>query len=689
VARVRPPRHGIIVRVTVEKVFRFLYLPLALLVSRVCCANPSTPVILISVDTLRADHLSCYEPARRPTPQIDSLTNKGTVFTQVSSPFPLTLPAHASVLTSTDPAETGVQDNGVPLKSSAVTLATVLKKAGYATGAFVASFVLDRRFGLNQGFDVYEGPVDLHNRLDAGPMERKRPGAQVVQAATRWLERNSDGPFFLFLHLYDLHLPYDLPQNPALRHGEAGYSAELAYEDRVLGDLFAFLVRRHLFEKALIVFTSDHGEGLGDHGESTHGYFIYQSTLHVPLIIHWPAGFSRSPRARVEEPASLLDVAPTILDAAGGTAPREMHGRSLIAGAAGRDVYSESLYARNHFGCATLRSLRDGRYKYIEAPKPELYDLSADPKELHNLYGQQASKAAAMAQRLAALRAGSAPTSVARPAPPKSDAVRALRSLGYLSGPAPAGGAESRIDPKDRIADFERFYSALSLTSAGKLSESGTVLRSLRDKYPGLADIRFNLGLNHQRLGDFAQAALEFQAAVELAPTDAQSRFELGFCNFRLGKPDDAIPPLKAALALEPWYTRAEEALAEISIQKKDYTQARAYLNHLLSIDPGSYTAHYNLGILAAMEGNWSEAQQRILSALRTDPSSAEAHDTLGKIYFQRGELESARQQFQDAIRLAPNLPVAHYDLALVLQKQGKTDEAEKELQAAKQAHSR
>jgi arylsulfatase A-like enzyme/Tfp pilus assembly protein PilF len=627
-------------------------LALLLFASQLCFAA-STPVILISVDTLRADHLSCYQPARRPTPHIDSLAAKGTIYTQVSSPYPLTLPAHTSLFTSALPATTGVQDNGVPLAANAITLATVLKKAGYATGAFVASFVLDRRFGLNQGFDTYEGPVDLHNRLDAGPVERKRPGAQVVEAATRWLERNSAGPYFLFLHLYDLHLPYDLPQNPALRHGETGYSAELAYEDRVLGDFFAALARRQLYDKALIVFTSDHGEGLGDHGESTHGYFVYQSTLHVPLIAHWPAGFSRAPKDRVDEPASLIDVAPTILDAVGIPTPKEMRGRSLIA-PAGADIYSESLYARNHFGTASIRSLRSGNYKYIDGPKPELYDLAADPKELHNLYDQQRQQAAKLAERVATFRG--APTA-AKPAAPKSDSARALRSLGYLSGPASSGGAEPRIDPKDRAADFERFYTALTLAASGKLSESDALLRPLRDKYPGLAEIRLNLGLNQQRLGNFAQAAIEFKAVVDQAPSDAQGHFELGFCYFRMGKPDAAVPEFKSALSLEPWYTRAEEALAEITLQKKDFPQARTYLNHLLSIDPGSYTAHYNLGIMAAMEGSWNEAQQQIQAALRTDPRSAEAHDTLGKIYLQRGDQIAARKELDEAARLAPKSP--------------------------------
>lgn len=297
--------------------FRFAFWPLAALVGQACYAAASTPVILISVDTLRADHLSCYQAGRKPTPHIDELARKGTLFSQVNTPFPLTLPAHTALLTSLYPFTTGVEDNGVPLGSNAATLATILKSAGYKTAAFVSSFVLDRRFGLNRGFDVYEGPTEPHNPAPGAPVEHKRPGAQVAEAAAHWLERNSGGPYFLFLHLYDLHLPYDLPQDPSQRHDETGYTAEVGYEDRVLGDFFASLEKRGLFDKALIVFTSDHGEGLGDHGESSHGYFVYQSTLHVPLLMRWPSGFTRTPGSRVDEPASLLDVAPTVLDAVG------------------------------------------------------------------------------------------------------------------------------------------------------------------------------------------------------------------------------------------------------------------------------------------------------------------------------------------------------------------------------------
>jgi len=663
-------------------VFRAAYLLPAVLGCQAAFAQPSTPVILISVDTLRADHLGSYQPGRRLTPHIDSLARNGTVFSQVSTPFPLTLPAHTALFTSTYAFANGVDDNGVPLPEKAATLATVLKGAGYRTAAFVGSFILDRRFGLNQGFDVYDGPLDVHNNSTV-TIERKRAGAQVAQLAMHWLEGNADKPYFLFLHLYDLHMPYDLPKDPALRHGETGYAAELAYEDRVLGDFFAFLERRQLLQKALVIFTSDHGEGLGEHGESTHGFLTYQSTLHVPLIMHWPAGFKRAMRDRVDQAASLMDVAPTILDAAGVQAPAGMRGRSLFGTSNDREVYSESFYARNHFGCATLRSLRVGQYKYIDAPKPELYDLASDPNELKNLYAQQTPKATAMRQQMGSLLKS---TPVAHSGPgstPTPETAAKLRSLGYLSGRS--GKPETRIDPKDRIADFERYYRALDLANAGKLPESDAILRPLRDKLPDVADIQISLALNQQRRGDYAAAAREYKRGAEQAPGDALPHFELGFCYFRLGQSDQAIQELKAALALQPWYSRADEALAEIYLQKKDFAQARTYLNQVLAIDPNSYTAHYNLGIFAAMESNWSEAEQRMQAALRADPSSVEAHQTLGMVYAQRGDLEAARRQFEETIRLQPKLAAAHYNLGLVLQKQGKTSEAEQELKAAQE----
>lgn len=669
-----------------DKLLRFAYLMLAALMWLAGQAQSATPIILISVDTLRADHLSCYQPSRPPTPHIDALAKDGTLFSQIASPLPLTLPAHTALFTSTYPFANGVLDNGIPLKAGVVSLATVLKNAGYRTGAFVGSFVLDRRFGLNRGFDVYDGPLDLHGKTQAGPVDRKRPGAEVSEAAMRWVGRESSAPFFLFLHLYDLHAPYDLPPNPSLRHGETGYAAELAYVDRVLGDFLVFLDRRGLMQKALIVFTSDHGEGLGEHGESTHGYFIYQSTLRVPLIVHWPAGSRRIPQNRVDETASLLDVAPTILDAIGVARPSAMRGHSLIKSGSVREIYSESLYARNHFGCAGLRSLRAGNYKYIDAPKPELYDLSSDPNELRNLYEQQRPKATALREQMLAVRAGAPAGGSVKASSPAPDTIEALRSLGYLSGTTGSKPVESREDPKDRIGDFEKYAAALWMASGGRLSEAVSALEALRDKLPDVVDIRMSLGMSQRGLGENAQAVREFKKALELAPSNAPAHFDLALCYSRLGQREEAIRELKAALALEPWYTRAEEALADNYIQNKDYVPARAHLNHLLSIDPASYTAHYNLGILAAMEKNWTEAERRMLAALRSDPGSAEAHNTLGGIYLQRGELERARHEIEEAIRLQPKLAAAHYYLGLVFQQQGKSEDAAREFRVAQDA---
>lgn len=644
--------------------------------------EPRPPVILISVDTLRADYLTCYRQGRDVTSHIDSLAQNGTLFSQVSAVVPLTLPSHVAMLTSTYPFVNGVEDNGIPF-GTGDTLATVLKAAGYRTAAFVGGFVLDRRFGLSRGFDVYDSPFDLHRKtvMDAGDL--KRPGAQVAAAAMRWLDQNGNSPFFLFLHVYDLHTPYNLPSG-APRRGDAGYRAELAYVDGVVGNFLAYLERRGLLKKSLIVFTSDHGEGLGEHGETTHGYFLYESTLHVPLIIHWPEAQRPASRKQVDEPASLLDVAPTILDVIGLPQPASTQGRSLNAtGASDRELFSESLYARNHFGCAPLRSLRAGHYKYIDAPTPELYDLSADPLESRNLYGSQTARATAMRGRIASL-VSTAPAAQSRA--PSPEAASALRSLGYLSGSTASSRLASHIDPKDRIIDFERYGQALAMASAGRLAESSRLLSTLIEKLPDVVDIRISLGLNDQQAGDYAKAAQEFRRALESTPLSAQAHFDLAVSYFRLRRMDPATRELQAALALEPWYTRAEELLAQIYLETRDYSAARARLEHLLSIDPESYAAHYNLGVLAAMNGDWSGAQAALTSALHTDPSSAEAHNTLGSVFLRRGDLQQARAELEQAIKIEPRFAFAYYNLALVSKKERKTEEAARELRAALKA---
>ncbi len=660
----------------------FLCYTLAVLTCSAGQGHPSTPVILISVDTLRADRLSCYQPGRRLTPNIDSLTKSGTLFSDVSSTVPLTLPSHVALFTSTYPFVNDVQDNGVPLGAGRPTLTTALRNCGYRTAAFVGSFVLDRRFGLSRDFDVYDSPFDLRKQSTTDASDLKRPGSQVAASAMRWLDANSRAPFFLFLHFYDLHTPYDLPQSDRARSEEAGYEGELAYVDRVLGGFLKYLEANDILGRSLIVFTSDHGEGLGDHGESTHGYFVYQSTLHVPLIIHWPKNAKRIAESRVDQPASLLDIGPTILDALGIPSPKEMQGRSLMKPKDGEQIYSESLYAEKHFGCAPLRSLRVQRYKYIEAPEPELYDLKNDPGELQNIYQQRRSTAAALQARIEALRANSGAARSDSSERPDATATAALRSLGYLSG-APSRRDQSHIDPKNRIVQFEEFGRASALASAGRLAGSTEMLKKLHQELPDVQDISITLGLNQERGNQYTAAAHTFERAVEQDPLNARAHFDLALCLYRLKEPGNAIRELRAALVLEPWYTRAEELLAEIYLAAHNYVQARTDLEHLLSIDPDNYTAHYDLAVLAAMQQNWTEAQQNILAALRTDSGSAEAHNMLGSIYLRSGELDKAQAELEQAIHLQWNFVSAHYNLALVLENKGEKDMAADELKTS------
>ncbi len=649
---------------------------------------PLRPVILISVDTLRADHLGCYGARSTRTAHIDALAKEGTLFSQVSCQVPLTLPSHASMLSSTYPFFNGMEDNGQQLGPGSVTVATVLKSRGYRTAAFVGGFVLDRRFGLNQGFDFYDSPFDLHKAEGRNPGDIKRLGEEVVRRARLWIEENSSRPFFVFLHLYDLHTPYDLPEALLARYGE-GYDGELAYVDVVLGDFLEFLRQKGLLDQSLVVFTSDHGEGLGEHGESTHGYFIYQSTVHVPLVLKWPAPAAPFP-ARVDEPVSLLDVAPTLLQFLGAQVPSKFQGRSLLglmkqtSSAAARDIYTESLYTRNHFGCSTLRSLRTGHYKYIDAPKPEFFDLSQDPSENHNLYASKNSLALTFRERLASLRARYRPEHKADPRMPSPEVVQKLASLGYVAvSRAHPESRDSGPDPKDRISVFEAYGNALVLAGEGEVSGATAQLKQILAKDPDLVDVRLSLAQNQQTLGQHAEAIENLRQALKLDPLNALAHFNLARSYFAQQQIDLAIKEANAALAIAPYYTHAEELLGTISLQQNDYAQARTHYRNILKTAPDDYVANYNLGALAMVEGKWEEGEAYLRAAQRFDPQSSEAHNTLGSLFVRRGDLEAARREFAEAVRLEPGSALAHYNLGLVLREQRKIEEAVREFRSA------
>jgi choline-sulfatase len=640
-------------------------------------------IILISVDTLRADRLRSNSPSAEATPNIEKLLHGGTSFSQGTSMVPLTLPSHVSTLTSTYPFVTGVEDNGERLAPGAVTLAGTLHSHGYQTAAFLGSFVLDRRFGLDQGFDTYDSPSASLNSDSSDPGDIKRKGDAVAEASEAWLNTHADRPFFLFLHLYDLHTPYNLSAAEEAKYGK-GYDGELRYIDQVIGNVWDYLAAHDLVNQSLIVFTSDHGEGLGDHDETTHGFFIYQSTLHVPLIIHWPAGRALMPE-RVDTPATLLDLSPTILDAVQLAVPRAMQGKSLLAAdGSHRDVFSESLYPQKHFGTSALASLRSGHYKYIEAPRPEFYDLAQDPGESTNLYAGKASVASAYRERLTQLRKIYKPRAQRAQNALSPEAIERLHALGYLTGSSSAPSpATSTIDPKDRIADYEAFGQAISQASLGHLEESNSALQSILARNPDLADVRLTLGLNEQRTGHDAQALDQFHTVLAAEPTSAIAHLDAGLSDFNLRRYDQAEKELSAALAISPGYTKAEIWLGKTLAQENQLDQAAAKFNHVLAETPNSYGAHDGLGTLAAMRGDWNESEKQLKAALSIEPGAAETHNTLGNVYLRKSEMTLARSEFEEAVRLKPNYAAAHYNLGTTLVALKELDGARSEFEKA------
>jgi choline-sulfatase len=432
------------------------------------------PVILISIDTLRADHLSAYGYTRIRTPNIDAIGDGGTTYERIESQIPFTLPSHTVLMTSAYPFENQVESNDVRVPTGTVTLASVLRANGYRTAAFVGSMILRRDAGLDQGFEVYDTPpgTPAGQQPDMYFTGLRRDAALVTTAAQDWMDRNRAAPLFAFIHLYDLHTPYTPPTAPGLEPATAGYDLELAHVDEVLGQLQKTLRADGLWDRALVVLLADHGESLGDHGEAGHGYFIYDSTVHVPLIIHWPAAGPSARRSR--EPGGLIDVAPTILDFLHISAPPSFRGVSLLAQHE-RTAYGESPFAKGAGG-VPLRSLVAGQYKYIDASEAELYDLLKDPGELVNVLAAHPEEALSMRARIDALTAPYAHAPRWNTGADVSASTREmLRSLGYTA----RGPQAPKNDAREKLREAEALETATTLLSTKQYGRAAILLSQI------------------------------------------------------------------------------------------------------------------------------------------------------------------------------------------------------------------
>jgi choline-sulfatase len=549
-----------------------------------------TPVILVSIDTLRADHLSSYGYRRIRTPNIDSFSENGTTFTAIASQIPLTLPSHTSLFTSMYPFATRVEENTEHVPAGMVTLASVLRSHGYKTAAFIGTSLLDRRYGLDQGFDFYDSPFRLGPIATENPNVRvRRDAALVVRSAEQWLSANRGQPVFAFVHLYDLHTPYTRPASA--RPTVAGYDAELEYVDQVLGRFRQTLVKQGWWDRSLVVLLADHGESLDEHGESSHGYFIYASTLWVPLLIHWPPTTPVRP-TRVAEPGGLIDVAPTILEALSIPAPPSFQGRSLVGAslAITREVYGESRYPHDAFRWAPLRSLREGAFKFIEAPRPELYNLRDDPGEQINLIRRNTAKARELRLRLAKLLARYASEQAAPTRDTSPESAAALRSLGYISAGAKPPTAESEPDPKDRLSEYRLYDSALA---ALYTEQSQTALSNFRKIVAG-------------------------------DPGNISARYYLAESYLKAGNPEAALREWEAALSADPRDAPAAEAIGEVWLERQDYSKAQHYFERALAAAPDDYAAEFKLGIVEERLGLRDHALLHLEGACKLLPESAD-----------------------------------------------------------------
>jgi arylsulfatase A-like enzyme/Flp pilus assembly protein TadD len=620
---------------------------------------PKANVVVITLDTVRADRLGCYGYKGAETPHIDALARAGARFTHAYTPVPITLPAHASLLTGAFPTATGIHDfSGNTLAPDAVTLAKVLRNNGYATAAFIASAVLDARFGLNQGFDTYSDHFEF-SRLDEASLDRmERPANLVIDEAIDWLKHSPRRPFFLWVHLYDPHHPYAPPEPYAGRYRARPYDGEIAFADAQLGRLVASIESQGTLENALIVLAGDHGESLGEHGEETHGFFLYNSTLHVPLIVKVPGA---APRV-VENEVSLVDVMPTVLQALRLPIPPTVQGRSLLSSVLGRSAAgSSSLLAENylpllHFGWSPLKALQSAGMKYIDAPQPELYDTRRDPGETKNLFQARQAAAHEMRDRLLSMERRYTPAQGGGRGDrvPTDPALEdRLRSLGYVA--VSAGGivdAKGRtlIDPKERVHVYELIFAANFDSQSGRYAESLHKLTQAEKVEPELITIRYLMALNYYRLRDYRHAMERFQSVLHLDPQYSLATYYLGVCQLETGSLDAAVASFRQTLRL----------------------------------DPSNFVAAYNLGVAYTRQKRPDDAIAAFLQATKILPQYAEAHAALGELYLYLKRVDEAIDELEKAVALNPTLRRARQHLGQAYAAKGLDEKARKEFELAK-----
>jgi arylsulfatase A-like enzyme/Flp pilus assembly protein TadD len=609
-------------------------------------------VLLVTIDTLRQDRVGAYGNPNGLTPTIDRLAAHGVRYAHAFSTAPLTLVAHASILTALSPPHHGIHNNTqFRLGVSVPTLATVSKQAGYRTGAFVGAFVLDGRFGLNRGFDEYDDRLPVGDRIAFHGAERR--AADVVQRAGDWILHPSapaGTPWFAWVHLYDPHAPYDAPEE--YRPGRAPYDAEVAYTDAMLGRLLARLDAAHMLEHTLIVVMSDHGESLGEHGEATHGLFAYNATLAVPLILSAP---SLEP-ATIEAPVSHVDVMPTILDLIGVPAPSPIDGRSLVQVVPpDRSLYFEALDASLSRGWAPLRGMIQANWKYVDLPEAELYDLAADPRELKNRIGRDPH---GDALQRALLQIEDAQVTTAPRADLDPDAAARLRSLGYVGGSSPRGRPGVNDDPKRLVALSEQFNSALTAFDQGRPADALAGFLAILQVRPDFAAARASAAMLLVATGRGRAAVDLLRAGLASAPESPDLLAKLGSALRATGDLHGSAEALEHARRAGDDNVDVLNDLAVVYAGLGRPDDSRALFRQLIDRNPMSATAWFNLGLFELQNHRSLQAVPAFRRATDLNPSYGEAWEALGAAL-----VGSDSRAVADAWIHAERLQPTNYDL--------------------------
>jgi tetratricopeptide (TPR) repeat protein len=632
------------------------------------CGKAKPPIILISIDTLRADHLSAYGYRGAATPHLDGLARDSVVYRNAWSHCPLTLPSHLSMLTGLLPPEHGVRDNaGYHFDGGAhPTVARLLREKGYRTGGAISAYVLRSATGVSDGFDDYDDAIGVIDGAPLGALQR--PGAATEAIAERWIDAHAKEPFFYFLHLYEPHAPY-----------APTYDADVAASDRITGALLEHLRKTGLYDRALIILVSDHGEGLMEHGEQEHGVFLYREDLHVPLMVKLPAG---TKRGNVDGLAELIDVAPTILEAAGVTRPASMKGVSLLGrdgqsqvdGGPARTSYAESLFARIHFGWSELRSGLRGPLHVIDAPRGEVYDLGADRGERHNVIDRER-------RAFAELRDFARRTGGDFQAPERIDPEEAkkLAALGYVSaGPQGEGGALA--DPKDVIGQLTQLKAVDDLRKRGDREGTIAALTALLAANPRWSDVREELGQEYDAAGDHASAARVYQEGIRLTPRLAGAfALSAGFALLESGQTDDAAA--HAAISLSSGEAGAHLLLGEIALVRHDPGAAAREASAAEGSAPQKAHALFLRARVAAAQHDYPQVLELLDDVRRAAKAQGGSlprrfHVVAADALARMNRFPEAEAEFERAITADPRDAKTYADLSLLQLIGGRRDAA-------------